>query len=231
MPSSSTPSHSAFCAPNQLSSLDLFLSLVCCVKGDSSEEDSDECSCANGRCVRSYLGTMCECNTGFRLDQSRTRCIGLYSLRWCYKVLLLAETSDVRWFISFFRSLNPFENACVYVFQTLMSVPNQELGSARARTLAASTLLAHTSASANRVLWPHADQTHVSVCAEHGNLCASVFLPLLTRCNTHPMHAVSQCKPRSVCLYMSFNQEPKHSKTYHHQLLLHFPSHILRNNQ
>uniref|UniRef100_A0A8C9VZP0 Latent transforming growth factor beta binding protein 3 n=1 Tax=Scleropages formosus TaxID=113540 RepID=A0A8C9VZP0_SCLFO len=42
--------------------------------GDSSEEDSDECSCANGRCVRSYLGTVCECNPGFRLDHSRTRC-------------------------------------------------------------------------------------------------------------------------------------------------------------
>ncbi|XP_051972961.1 latent-transforming growth factor beta-binding protein 3-like isoform X2 [Xyrauchen texanus] len=42
--------------------------------GDSSEEDSDECSCANGRCVRSYLGTMCECNPGFVLDHSRTRC-------------------------------------------------------------------------------------------------------------------------------------------------------------
>ncbi|KAI7812482.1 latent-transforming growth factor beta-binding protein 3 isoform X1 [Triplophysa rosa] len=41
---------------------------------DSSEEDSDECSCANGRCVRSYLGTMCECNPGFVLDHSRTRC-------------------------------------------------------------------------------------------------------------------------------------------------------------
>uniref|UniRef100_A0A1A7W942 Latent transforming growth factor beta binding protein 3 n=2 Tax=Iconisemion striatum TaxID=60296 RepID=A0A1A7W942_9TELE len=45
--------------------------------GDSSEEDSDECSCANGRCVRSYLGTMCECNTGFRLDHSRARCIDI----------------------------------------------------------------------------------------------------------------------------------------------------------
>ncbi|CAG00601.1 unnamed protein product, partial [Tetraodon nigroviridis] len=45
--------------------------------GDSSEEDSDECSCANGRCVRSYLGTMCECNTGFRLDYSRTRCLDI----------------------------------------------------------------------------------------------------------------------------------------------------------
>uniref|UniRef100_UPI0037E84A33 latent-transforming growth factor beta-binding protein 3 isoform X5 n=1 Tax=Semicossyphus pulcher TaxID=241346 RepID=UPI0037E84A33 len=45
--------------------------------GDSSEEDSDECSCANGRCVRSYLGTMCECNTGFRLDHSHTRCIDI----------------------------------------------------------------------------------------------------------------------------------------------------------
>uniref|UniRef100_A0A4W5P7S8 Latent transforming growth factor beta binding protein 3 n=1 Tax=Hucho hucho TaxID=62062 RepID=A0A4W5P7S8_9TELE len=43
-------------------------------KGDSSEEDSDECSCPNGRCVRSYLSTMCDCNTGFRLDHSRTRC-------------------------------------------------------------------------------------------------------------------------------------------------------------
>ncbi|KAJ8276559.1 hypothetical protein COCON_G00083110 [Conger conger] len=45
--------------------------------GDSSEEDSDECSCANGRCVRSYLGTMCECNPGFRLDHSRTRCVDI----------------------------------------------------------------------------------------------------------------------------------------------------------
>uniref|UniRef100_A0A8C2ZC10 Latent-transforming growth factor beta-binding protein 3 n=1 Tax=Cyclopterus lumpus TaxID=8103 RepID=A0A8C2ZC10_CYCLU len=44
---------------------------------DSSEEDSDECSCANGRCVRSYLGTMCECDAGFRLDHSRTRCIDI----------------------------------------------------------------------------------------------------------------------------------------------------------
>uniref|UniRef100_A0A8C1NZ39 Latent transforming growth factor beta binding protein 3 n=1 Tax=Cyprinus carpio TaxID=7962 RepID=A0A8C1NZ39_CYPCA len=47
------------------------------VKRDSSEEDSDECSCANGRCVRSYLGTMCDCNTGFILDHSRTRCIDI----------------------------------------------------------------------------------------------------------------------------------------------------------
>ncbi|KAJ8372949.1 hypothetical protein AAFF_G00272730 [Aldrovandia affinis] len=46
-------------------------------EGDSSEEDSDECSCANGRCVRSYLGTMCECNPGFRLDHSRTRCVDI----------------------------------------------------------------------------------------------------------------------------------------------------------
>ncbi|XP_041864410.1 latent-transforming growth factor beta-binding protein 3 isoform X7 [Melanotaenia boesemani] len=45
--------------------------------GDSSEEDSDECSCANGHCVRSYLGTMCDCNPGFRPDHSRTRCIDI----------------------------------------------------------------------------------------------------------------------------------------------------------
>lgn len=53
-----------------------FIPPVWSLTGDSSEEDSDECSCTNGRCVRSYLGTMCECNTGFRLDHSRSRCIG-----------------------------------------------------------------------------------------------------------------------------------------------------------
>ncbi|KAF6728849.1 Latent-transforming growth factor beta-binding protein 3 [Oryzias melastigma] len=45
--------------------------------GDSSEEDSDECSCANGHCVRSYLSTMCKCNPGYRLDHSRARCIDI----------------------------------------------------------------------------------------------------------------------------------------------------------
>uniref|UniRef100_A0A8C9ZD29 Latent-transforming growth factor beta-binding protein 3 n=1 Tax=Sander lucioperca TaxID=283035 RepID=A0A8C9ZD29_SANLU len=74
-PRNSENSH--LCAPNQ----PLFTSHIspAClsVKGDSSEEDSDECSCVNGRCVRSYLGTMCECNTGFRLDHSRTRCIDI----------------------------------------------------------------------------------------------------------------------------------------------------------
>lgn len=58
--------------------------------GDSSEEDSDECSCANGRCVRSYLGTMCDCNTGFRLDHSRTRCIGPYILLLNYPFVIFA---------------------------------------------------------------------------------------------------------------------------------------------
>ncbi|KAK1150938.1 latent-transforming growth factor beta-binding protein 3-like isoform X1 [Acipenser oxyrinchus oxyrinchus] len=46
-------------------------------EGDSSEEDSDECACPNGRCVRTYLGTACECNTGFRLHHSRTRCVDI----------------------------------------------------------------------------------------------------------------------------------------------------------
>uniref|UniRef100_A0A8C8A3N4 Latent transforming growth factor beta binding protein 3 n=1 Tax=Oryzias sinensis TaxID=183150 RepID=A0A8C8A3N4_9TELE len=45
--------------------------------GDSSEEDSDECSCENGHCVRSYLSTMCKCNPGYRLDHSRARCIDI----------------------------------------------------------------------------------------------------------------------------------------------------------
>lgn len=61
--------------------------------GDSSEEDSDECSCANGRCVRSYLGTMCDCNTGFRLDHSRTRCIGPYILLLNYPFVIFAVVS------------------------------------------------------------------------------------------------------------------------------------------
>lgn len=64
--------------------------------GDSSEEDSDECSCANGRCVRSYLGTMCECNTGFRLDHSRTRCIGPYILLLNYSFVIFAVVSTLR---------------------------------------------------------------------------------------------------------------------------------------
>ncbi|MBN3285489.1 LTBP3 protein, partial [Polyodon spathula] len=46
-------------------------------EGDSSEEDSDECACPNGRCVRTYLGTACECNAGFRLHHSRTRCVDI----------------------------------------------------------------------------------------------------------------------------------------------------------
>uniref|UniRef100_A0A673N5P8 Latent-transforming growth factor beta-binding protein 3-like n=1 Tax=Sinocyclocheilus rhinocerous TaxID=307959 RepID=A0A673N5P8_9TELE len=61
--------------PNRNSGI--FYMTLSCSEGDSSEEDSDECSCANGRCVRSYLGTMCECNTGFVLDHSRTRCIDI----------------------------------------------------------------------------------------------------------------------------------------------------------
>ncbi|XP_039624946.1 latent-transforming growth factor beta-binding protein 3 isoform X1 [Polypterus senegalus] len=46
-------------------------------EGDSSEEDSDECNCQNGQCVRSYLGITCECFTGFRPDHTRTRCIDI----------------------------------------------------------------------------------------------------------------------------------------------------------
>ncbi|XP_066575016.1 latent-transforming growth factor beta-binding protein 3 isoform X2 [Amia ocellicauda] len=44
---------------------------------DSSEEDSDECTCVNGHCERAYLSLTCKCNQGYRLDQSRTRCIDI----------------------------------------------------------------------------------------------------------------------------------------------------------
>lgn len=62
--------------PNQRVGVQVFDLAVPGSGGDSSEEDSDECSCTYGRCVPSYLGTVCECNPGFRLDHSRTRCTG-----------------------------------------------------------------------------------------------------------------------------------------------------------
>uniref|UniRef100_A0A671KYG6 Latent-transforming growth factor beta-binding protein 3-like n=1 Tax=Sinocyclocheilus anshuiensis TaxID=1608454 RepID=A0A671KYG6_9TELE len=72
------PNRNSGIKDSELAELFMTLSVtLTCSEGDSSEEDSDECSCANGRCVRSYLGTMCECNTGFVLDHSRTRCIDI----------------------------------------------------------------------------------------------------------------------------------------------------------
>ncbi|XP_026573466.1 latent-transforming growth factor beta-binding protein 3 [Pseudonaja textilis] len=46
-------------------------------EADSSEEDSDECRCLNGRCVRTQQGSVCECPTGFQLDSTRTRCLDI----------------------------------------------------------------------------------------------------------------------------------------------------------
>nr|XP_033809800.1 latent-transforming growth factor beta-binding protein 3 isoform X5 [Geotrypetes seraphini] len=48
---------------------------------DSSEEDSDECRCVNGRCVWGYYGFSCECNTGFQLDSTRARCVDIDECR------------------------------------------------------------------------------------------------------------------------------------------------------
>uniref|UniRef100_A0A7N5KP63 Latent-transforming growth factor beta-binding protein 3-like n=1 Tax=Ailuropoda melanoleuca TaxID=9646 RepID=A0A7N5KP63_AILME len=44
---------------------------------DSSEEDSDECRCLNGRCVRTQQASVCECPLGFQLDTTRTRCLDI----------------------------------------------------------------------------------------------------------------------------------------------------------
>ncbi|XP_077776100.1 latent-transforming growth factor beta-binding protein 3 [Podarcis muralis] len=44
---------------------------------DSSEEDSDECRCVNGHCVRTQQGLVCECSPGFQLDASHTRCLDI----------------------------------------------------------------------------------------------------------------------------------------------------------
>ncbi|XP_077313974.1 latent-transforming growth factor beta-binding protein 3 isoform X5 [Lithobates pipiens] len=49
--------------------------------GDSSEEESNECSCVNGRCVQGPHGFSCECNGGFQLDITRMRCNDLDECR------------------------------------------------------------------------------------------------------------------------------------------------------
>uniref|UniRef100_A0A8C4WNC0 Latent transforming growth factor beta binding protein 3 n=1 Tax=Gopherus evgoodei TaxID=1825980 RepID=A0A8C4WNC0_9SAUR len=48
---------------------------------DTSEEDSDECHCLNGRCVRTYHGAVCECPAGFQLDATRIRCLDIDECR------------------------------------------------------------------------------------------------------------------------------------------------------
>ncbi|CAJ0944165.1 unnamed protein product [Ranitomeya imitator] len=49
--------------------------------GESSEEVSEECHCANGRCARGTHGLSCECQSGFQLDITRTRCTDLDECR------------------------------------------------------------------------------------------------------------------------------------------------------
>ncbi|XP_068116562.1 latent-transforming growth factor beta-binding protein 3 [Hyperolius riggenbachi] len=49
--------------------------------GDSSEEESNECPCVNGRCVKGPHGYTCECQGGFQLDITRTRCNDLDECR------------------------------------------------------------------------------------------------------------------------------------------------------
>ncbi|KAM3920564.1 latent-transforming growth factor beta-binding protein 3 isoform 1-T1 [Leptodactylus fuscus] len=49
--------------------------------GESSEELSEECHCVNGRCVKGPHGVTCECQSGFQLDITRTRCNDLDECR------------------------------------------------------------------------------------------------------------------------------------------------------
>lgn len=83
----------------------------------------------------------------------------------------------------------------VRVFQTLMSVQNRQLVSVLARTPVVWTLPAHTSASANTALWPHAGQTYASV-AELGNLSVSL-------CFSCPKYATHTVTPHT--LYTHFH--------------------------
>ncbi|XP_064407903.1 latent-transforming growth factor beta-binding protein 3 isoform X2 [Latimeria chalumnae] len=49
---------------------------------DSSEEDSDECRCMNGHCVRLHHGGFsCECLPGFQPDRARRRCYDIDECR------------------------------------------------------------------------------------------------------------------------------------------------------
>nr|XP_014350693.1 PREDICTED: latent-transforming growth factor beta-binding protein 3 [Latimeria chalumnae] len=57
-------------------------SLLECVEEDSSEEDSDECRCMNGHCVRLHHGGFsCECLPGFQPDRARRRCYDIDECR------------------------------------------------------------------------------------------------------------------------------------------------------
>ncbi|KAL8184069.1 UNVERIFIED_CONTAM: Latent-transforming growth factor beta-binding protein 3 [Gekko kuhli] len=59
---------------------------------DSSEEDSDECRCINGRCVRTQQGLVCECPLGFQLDSTHTRCLDIDECRELNQRGLLCKT-------------------------------------------------------------------------------------------------------------------------------------------
>ncbi|XP_077184195.1 latent-transforming growth factor beta-binding protein 3 [Paroedura picta] len=59
---------------------------------DSSEEDSDECRCVNGRCVRTQQGLVCECPLGFQLDSTHTRCLDIDECRELNQRGLLCKT-------------------------------------------------------------------------------------------------------------------------------------------
>ncbi|XP_066466255.1 latent-transforming growth factor beta-binding protein 3 [Tiliqua scincoides] len=59
---------------------------------DSSEEDSDECRCANGHCVRTQQGLICECPLGFQLDATHTRCLDIDECRELNQRGLLCKT-------------------------------------------------------------------------------------------------------------------------------------------
>ncbi|KAM9301474.1 latent-transforming growth factor beta-binding protein 3 [Gastrophryne carolinensis] len=50
-------------------------------RDDSSEEESSECPCVNGRCIKGPHGFSCECQGGFQLDITRTRCHDLDECR------------------------------------------------------------------------------------------------------------------------------------------------------
>uniref|UniRef100_H2ZZ44 Latent transforming growth factor beta binding protein 3 n=1 Tax=Latimeria chalumnae TaxID=7897 RepID=H2ZZ44_LATCH len=68
--------------PTSTTATEMFIFSPPVTEEDSSEEDSDECRCMNGHCVRLHHGGFsCECLPGFQPDRARRRCYDIDECR------------------------------------------------------------------------------------------------------------------------------------------------------
>ncbi|XP_053575957.1 latent-transforming growth factor beta-binding protein 3 [Bombina bombina] len=73
--------------------------------GESSEEESDECPCVNGLCNKGPYGVTCECQGGFQLDITRTRCVDIDECRQKNPRGSLCKNSQCRNTVGSFRCI------------------------------------------------------------------------------------------------------------------------------